>query len=48
MIFTINYSMGINSGDEENLTNRLANGLTALKTIQTHIWWTSLLKDSTA
>ena len=49
VIHTINYSMGINSGDEENLTNRLANGLTAFfkDNPDAHKWWTSLLKDST-
>lgn len=49
VIHAINYSMGISSGDEENLTNRLANGLTAFfkENPEAHKWWTSLLKEPT-
>lgn len=49
VIHAINYSMGISSGDEENLTNRLANGLCAVWRENKDVlkWWTSQLKEPT-
>jgi hypothetical protein len=50
VIHSVNYSMGIESGDEENLTNRLANGLCAVwkENPDAMRWWSSLLKDAPA
>lgn len=47
IIHAVNYSMGISSGDEEGLTNRLANGMCAVwkENPIAMRWWASLLKD---
>ena len=47
VIHSINYSMGIDSGDEENLTNRLANGLCAVWKENPDVfkWWASIIKE---
>jgi len=47
VIHAINYSMGIASGDEENLTNRLANGLCAVWKENPDVfkWWAATVKE---
>jgi len=47
VIHAINYGMGISSGDEENLTNRLANGLCAVwkENPEVFKWWASTVKE---
>ena len=47
VIHAINYSMGIASGDEENLTNRLANGLCAVwkENPEVFKWWATVIKE---
>ena len=47
VIHAINYSMGISSGDEENLTNRLANGLCAVwrENPEVFKWWATTIKE---
>tara|TARA_Y100001963_G_C6597626_1_gene360966 strand:- start:343 stop:741 length:399 start_codon:yes stop_codon:yes gene_type:complete len=47
VIHAINYSMGIASGDEENLTNRLANGLCAVwkENPEVFKWWAATIKE---
>ena len=47
VIHAINYSMGIASGDEENLTNRLANGLCAVWRENPDVfkWWATVIKE---
>ena len=47
VIHAINYSMGIASGDEENLTNRLANGLCAvwMENPEVFKWWATIIKE---
>jgi hypothetical protein len=46
VIHAINYGMGISSADEENLTNRLANGLCATwrENPEAFKWWAALLR----
>lgn len=47
VIHAINYGMGITSGKEEQLTNRLANGLCAVwkDNPDAFKWWANLIKD---
>ena len=47
VIHAVNYSMGIDSGDEENLTNRLANGLCAAwkENPEVFKWWNSIIRE---
>ena len=47
VIHAVNYSMGIDSGDEENLTNRLANGLCATwkENPEVFKWWNSIIRE---
>ena len=47
VIHTINYGMGITSGKEEQLTNRLANGLCAVwkDNPEAFKWWANLIKE---
>ncbi len=46
VIHAVNYSMNIDSGDEEKLTNRLANGLCSVWSENPRVWawWSSLFK----
>ena len=46
VIHAVNYGMGINSADEENLTNRITNGICAAwrENPEAFKWWASLLK----
>jgi len=50
VIHAINYSMGIKSMDEENLTNRLASGLCAVwrENPVAFKWWTALILEGKA
>ena len=47
VIHAINYCMGITSGKEEQLTNRLANGLCAVwkDNPEAFKWWANLIKE---
>ena len=47
VIHAINYSMGITSGKEEQLTNRLANGFCAVwkENPAAFKWWSDLLQE---
>ena len=47
VIHAINYGMGISSGKEEQLTNRLANGLCAVwkDNPEAFKWWANLIKE---
>ena len=50
VIHAINYSMGIKTMDEENLTNRLASGLCAVwrENPIAFKWWTTLMLEGKA
>ena len=50
VIHAVNYSMGIKSMDEENLTNRLASGLCAVwrENPMAFKWWTTLILEGKA
>jgi len=47
VIHAVNYCMGITSGKEEQLTNRLANGFCAVwkENPEALKWWSDLLKE---